>query len=447
MKTAFIPIMIALTILLSSGSVQAQVDANRICIHNGAEYYVTGIDHSSINNGCGKYYPSFSHWAALDARDYGKPGWWPWKIRGWSWTGMQANDYGSTWFWATVLQRSVDNPYSTTMTWNYPLNYALGLKSVSGSPGPVHNNVVPSSVQYLASAGLASSIVGKTIIYPSSYGGFDQYLNIFAVAGGTWTLPSTKPYYGVEFAYTVLPSNAFLIESNTSIYEYVWENLGPHGQYTSISDNERDCSMSKGGNKGKGYAIGQIGDTPYFYFWENKGDGVYTAWAMCLFVEDAVTIPVNVPGDLSLANPFVYYGFDVGSATVTPRITDHVWFLQAMTEDYDHSGSIRYLLADSPWYKYVPYGTLAPCVPYGPNGYRLPHQYDVVARYFVSLSDIWQHRPLPGYPACMYGTTTGGHSIAVPVDEDPKMLGMELKFCGFSGNGLAPTASYMVTFF
>jgi len=64
------------------------LDYNQLCIHNGGEYWVQGIDHSDPEMGGGKYYPSFAHWAA-EGMGTSPDFTWPWRIRGWAWTGMQ----------------------------------------------------------------------------------------------------------------------------------------------------------------------------------------------------------------------------------------------------------------------------------------------------------------------------------------------------------------------
>ncbi|MHC4945710.1 MAG: hypothetical protein ACYTG7_22090 [Planctomycetota bacterium] len=420
--------------------VQAQIEANRLCLHNGAEYYYPYDDHTIPERAGGKYFPSFAHWAGTDASDWGLPGFFPWKIRGWSWSSSQNLNYGVTWAFTALLQASVDNPWSTGMTFTYPLNHYNGLKPHSAWPWPVWWVNIPPT--------LSTATAGYDFICPSTYGGFDAYFNIFAFGEGLWTVPSTLPWYGWTFGYFIDVASALLLSSNISIYENVHYSWGPNGQYLNLSYNEMDCTMNAGGNKGRNYFIGSI-DNGYWFYYNNPCNGGQGEWGMCLFVEDAVTIPVSVPGSPNAWNPFAYagYAFDVGTATVTPNASSGAFFLQIMTEDYANPGTGRVLLASSPWQGLIPYSIPSACVPFGPAGYRLPHAWDIVTDFFASIYSIWQHNINPGYPGAVWGSTSGGHSIAIPVIPDPFLNGLELRICGFSTNGRAPSASYMVTFF
>jgi hypothetical protein len=387
------------------------LDANRLAIHNGGEYYVGGFDHS--NSGAGKYFPSFAHWSA---KGTGTPLGWPWQLRGWVWSGMQANNCKPTWYWSTALQYSVDNPWSTNMTFNYPVNYCLGLEPHSGPPWVVYSSP-------------------NGMVFPSSYGGFDPYLNIFAFGGASWNIPSTSPYYGYTFAFVTTPSNFIALPSVQSVYQYIWEA----GQYLVVSGDELDSTLKNGAHKGRGYSIGTDNISGYFYFWNNSCTGVDTAWDMCLLVNDAVTVPVNVPG--SPGSPFAKYGFDVGVATLMPVLTSNS-VLKVMYEDVFNPGTGRALLAASPYN--------GPAVPYGPVGFRLPHAWDPITAFFAGIWWVWGAIPpgiVPGYPAASYGTTVGGHSANVTIPTLPSLKCLELKFSGFSTAGRAPTASYMICFF
>lgn len=424
-------IVLALAVVFALGlfsTAKAQsLDVNRLCLHNGAEYYLPYYDHTLPNRGGGKYFPSFAHWSA---QGVGSPTTWPWQIRGWEWSGLQANNYGPTWKWGTFLQYSVDNPYATSMTFNYPVNYCLGLKPHSSWPWLVYQSHLPMS--------MPSAIADKIWVFPSTYGGFDSYLNVFATGVATWNFPSTLPYYGFWFAFVTATSNTITLASNSSVYEFVFENCGPYGHYILSSHNEMDCTTLNGGNKGRNYMIGTI-DHGGWYYYNNGCTGGSVEWGMCIFVQDAVTIPVNVPGAPNSWNGFASYGFDVGISTLTPLASSGQCTLKAMYEDYLNPGTSRALIAASPW--------SGPCVPYGPAGFRIPHAWDAVTNFFSGLWWVWQGNLAPGYPASMYGTTVGGHSIGVPIPADPALLCLELKYSGFSVNGKAPTASFMVCYF
>jgi hypothetical protein len=404
---------------------------NPLCIHNGGEYWVTGNDltHDDPEVGGGKYFPSFAHWAGQGTGD---PLSWPWKIRGWSWMGVQVKEpFSNTWIWQTCLQKSKDLPYASTMTWPYPLNYALGVVSPVEAPSPLLVDTVP--------VGAGSPIPGNLLLYPSSAGGFDAYLNLFATAEYTETIPSTQPFYGYEFGFILAPAaSAFEVPSGYSVYEYVWENKGTAAQYLVLSGNETDSSGNAGGNKGKSYSVGGLGGADFYYF-TNDGTGSMEEWAMCLLLEDVVAIPVNTTGASNSANPFAAYGFDTGVATLTPVVTSGDGALQIMTLDFANPGTGRILLAGHPWN--------GPAQPYGGAGYRLPFAWDFYTSFFLSITPFWFHSMMSGYPACSFGTTAGGHSPARPIPADPILYSIELRCCSFSAQGRAPSASYMITFF
>ncbi|MBU0754428.1 MAG: hypothetical protein KJ645_04770 [Planctomycetes bacterium] len=387
-----------------------------------------GIDHSLPENGGGKYFPSFSHWAGQGLE--GESTTWPWKILGWSWVGMQNAEPVQTWTWQTCLQKSRDFPYASTMTWPYPLNYALGVLSPTGAPSPLFTGTIPSSVGFVG---------GNSLLYPSSSGGFDETLNIVAAAEWTGTIASAQPFYGYQFSFLIpSASEAITVPSGYSVYQFVWENKGDAGQYLVFSGNENDASGTAGGNKGKSYSIGSLNGVDYYYF-PNEGNGSHQEWAMCLFLEDAVAIPVNTPGVTNAANPFAPYHFDVGVATVTPDVSSGAISLQLMTLDYANPNTTRILLAGSPWN--------GPAEPYGMAKNRLPHAWDLYTWFFLSTLYTWMHDIQPGYPACDFGLTAGGHSIAIPLPPDPVFFSLELRFCSFSTQGRHPSASFMTTFF
>ena len=56
-------------LLIMCGTASAQIEANRLCLHNGSEYYSNAgwMPHTSVNDGAGGYFPSFAHWASTEA--------------------------------------------------------------------------------------------------------------------------------------------------------------------------------------------------------------------------------------------------------------------------------------------------------------------------------------------------------------------------------------------
>jgi hypothetical protein len=428
---AFFLTLITLVLGIGSQTLAQDCKFNPLCIQNGGEYWVAGDDfiHDDPEAGGGKYFPSFAHWAGQGTGD---PISWPWKILGWSWMGVQVKEpYSNTWTWQTCLQQSKDFPYASTMTWPYPLNYALGVVSPVEAPSPLYMDPVPSV--------FGSPFAGNILLYPSSADGFDDYLNIFAVAEWTGTIPSTQPFYGYEFSFLLASTEpAINAPSGYSIYEYVWENKGTAAQYLVLSGNEMDATGFAGGNKGKSYSVGSLGGIDFYYF-ENDGTGSMEEWAMCLFLEDVVAVPVNTPGVANNANPFSIYNFDVGVASLTPVVTSGDGALQIMTLDFANPGTGRILLAGNPWN--------GPAVPYGGAGYRLPLPWDFYTSFFLSITPFWFHSVMNGYPACSFGTTAGGHSPKRPIPADPILFSIELRCCSFSAQGRAPSASYQITFF
>jgi hypothetical protein len=414
--------------LIFGGVASAQIQANRLCIHNGGDYYIIGFDHDLPNNGGGKYYPTYLHKPAMSL-PWTLPGNYTWKVAGWCFTGMQAQDFSTTWVWKTCLQYSIDNPYATTMTFVWPYMYCTGAIPHTGSYSVVYGGIIPTATPIVGGLGY---------VYPSSMGSMSPYLNVFLVASAVFNISGTAPFYGWSFAWSGPCSGAVTVPSAYSIYQFSWENMGPKNQYLILSGNEMDCTTANGGNKGKNYTIGSIFDAGYYYYWPNNCNGTDSEWAGCLFVCDTVTIPTNVPGTSHGATPFLTYGFDVGSGTVTPLASSGLAKLQLMTEDYNKIGT-RVLLAG--WR--VSGGGL----PYGASGYRLPHAWDIFTDFFASIIAVWGHVTLPGYPACQFGTTGGGHSIPVPIPPLPQLMCLELIYCGFSGSGFEPSAGYMVCYF
>lgn len=269
--------------------------------------------------------------------------------------------------------------------------------------------------------------------------GNGSYQNIFAAGGASWLLPSTKPFYGFEFGFAWDCASAVTVPSSSSIWDYVWQLKGPNTQYVLLSGDEVDC-LGGGGNKGRNYSI--IGDFTggYIWAWLNGCGGIAQEWAMCLLVCDAVTIPVNVPGGPTASNPFAPYGFDVGTATLTPLLSSNCVSLGFMTEDGSGIGGNRIVLAAF---------ALWPCVgPYGKRNFRMPHGFDVLTQMFLNLAPMFLHTPAPGYPGCMFGTTTGDHSAFVPFPADPALMCAEIRYSSYGlAKGAPMSASYMATYF
>lgn len=397
-----------------------------LCIHNGGEFFVNGPFHGFPNEGAGKYFPSFTHWTPTMG-DNGA--WYPWKLRGYCWAGCQGFNGGPTWYWESCLQASEDNPRNPMMSWDYPMLYQNGTVSYSGAPNPIYGGPVPTTVPLPGY---------NQFIYPSSLGGMDSYLNIFLTFNASWNIPSTKPFYSWKFGFEIPCASAITAPSSCSIWEFVWSMKGPNDQYVSLSGDETDCEGNPG-NKGRNYSLVCDVDNNRFWYWTNNGQGSDEEWAMCLFVCDAVTIPVNAPGASNSANPFASYGFDVGVATITPNLSSGNLSLGFTTEDGLDIGGARIVLAA------LGYGT---CIgPYGNSGFRVPHDWDVVTNLFLGVANMFMHTPSNNYPSCMIGTTIGAHTNLLPVS-DLSLLGAELRFSTFASNPYAPmSASYMATYF
>jgi hypothetical protein len=418
-----------------AGTADAQIVANRVCIQNGSEYYVNGPFYGFPNHGGGKYFPSFAHWpGTMDVNSNT----FPWKIAGWAFAGMQGPT-GTTnvWYWETVLQSSVDNPKSTTMSWDWPYLYATGMVPHTGAPMPIYGGTTPTTV--------GTVVGGQNWLFPSSYAGWDGYLNIFATGVASFFVPSTSPFYGWQFGFvlgTNIPcASAITISSYNSIWEFVWSsnfNAPPPGnQYCLLSGNEIDCLGGRG-NRGRNYSLISDSDNGYLWYWGNTGAGVSEEWDMCIFVCDAVTVPVNVPGAPNAANPFAGYSFDVGSPTLMPYQTTGCVQIGFMMEDYANPGGIGVGLA---------------CVLVIPVHYKSTYRIaniDPVTNIFLGLTGLFTAGYTPGYPACMFGTTTGGHTLLLPLPLNPSLVGAEFHYFSLQGNApgkLKPSAAYMVTFF
>ncbi|MHC4944648.1 MAG: hypothetical protein ACYTG7_16650, partial [Planctomycetota bacterium] len=296
----------AVALLLSSAAMAQSIAVNRLCVHNGGESYAPSA--GTHKYGGGKYFPSFLHIPAQS--EPWSTDTWPWKISGWGIESMKVCDFPSNvWTWKSCLQASMDNPYSTNMSFDYPVLYTTGLAHYD-TPNPIYENTIPAA---------CPDVGGLELTYPSSADGltYTPYLNIFVTITDVMTIPSTVPLYGYKFSWILASPSVITVPSAYSIYQFTWQDQGDDMQYLVLSTDETDCAGTGGGNKGKNYClIGMNG--PYFGFYPNYCTGGSVEWAQCLFVQDAVSIPVNVPGSTADSNPFNAYGFDVGSATVTP---------------------------------------------------------------------------------------------------------------------------------
>ncbi|MBU0754427.1 MAG: hypothetical protein KJ645_04765, partial [Planctomycetes bacterium] len=429
-------VLVAL-ILLGGTAMAQQINANRLCLHNGAEYFIGLTDKTGDNTGCGKYYPAPQHWAGK-GQNPGPNNHWPWKLQGWAWSANQGYIYGPTWYWVTTLGYSVDNPYATTMTWPYPFMHFAGLTH-NGFPGHIYSHVYPVAAP--------SVLFKRRTIVPSSLGGLDATdANNLAFGATTFTIASTAPLYGWNFGYSGPAASAFTLPSNISIYQYVYEGLGPYGQYQALSANEWDCTSATGGTKGRNHML--FRDDNYIYTYTNPCTGGFITWGMCLFVTDAVAIPVNIPGALNPHNPFAYagYTFDVGEGCVTPLSSSNQLQFQMTYEDYQNPGTSRFMLMGSPWVNYVPLGVKANCIPFGPVGNRLAHTVDALTDTAFTLLPFTVSGASGLYPACMWGTTIGALG-GIPLPLPNYFGGLEIKFTGISTTGRTPSASFHVTYF
>lgn len=364
----------AAIVLCLSVSADAQtLQQNQLCIHSGSEYYSNGGYFGYPNFGSGRYFPSFAHWSATSHNDAGNV--YPWHLGGWAWGGMMANAWGPTWYFETGLMESVDNPHNAFMSFDYPKLFCDGTVPASGFPQPIYGGVIPTGV---------SGIGGYGLVFPSSQGGFDAYLNFFAVGNASWSIPSGGAFYGYSFGFTIPCASALTLPSNSSVWENIWLSKGPYGQYCLLDGNNMDCLGTSGvGNKGRNYSLTCDYDNGYLWGWTNQGGGTGLEWAMCLFVCDAVTVPVNsgnTPG-----NPFFNYGFDVGTTTLTPYLSSNCVQLGFMTDDYQGAGTQRAVLAA---FGYLTGGGTTG--PYGSN-WRIPHAWDSLTNIFLQIIPFFMH--------------------------------------------------------
>ncbi len=414
---------------LVGGTADAQVQANRITIQNGGEYYDAGPYMGFPNHGGCKYFPSFAH---IPSAPFGTaPYTYPWKIAGWIWTGMQANVYGPQWFRTTCLQALPDMPHSPFMSFDYPQLYATGAVPPTCFPSPMNFGALPTIVPVVG---------GRNTMWPDSPGGV--YLGIFAVGAASWNIPSTAPYYGWEFAFALPCASAITVPSTTSIWEYVYKSDGPNPQYLINSFNEQDC-LGGPGNPGRNYSVISDTDNGYLWYWTNSGTGVYGGeYSMGLFVCDTVSLPMNVPG---AGGPFFLFGFDVGVATLMPKNSLNCQWLGVMTEDYTNSTPssglkpLILLLAVNPRIPGTP--------PINAHGDRLPHGWDAVTNLILGLAPLFAHYTSAGYPAAIFGSTAGGHSSVLPFPADPALFSVEFFMSTYSLQTKAVSAGYMSTFF
>jgi hypothetical protein len=159
---------------------------------------------------------------------------------------------------------------------------------------------------------------------------------------------------------------------------------------------------------------------------------------MCLYLCDAVTIPVNIPGAY-WGTPYVNYGFDVGVTCLTPYLSSGNLQIGFMTQDYTGQSGGRIILA-----AFAGWPTVGP---YGMKNYRLPHGWDILTNFFLGIPSLFIHAPQAGYPSSMFGTTYGAHSTFLPFPYDPALLCTEIIYSSYDiGNG-TPSAGFMATYF
>jgi hypothetical protein len=445
----------ALTLLLGGMTYAQTLPNSKLCLHNGSEYYVTGGFHCFPNHVATKYHPSYAHMAGL--RNDNFPGGYgvdyPWKIAGWAWGGMQGfNNYGPTWYWETCLQFSRDNPRHVKtsaetfdMTWEYPVLVATGQIPHSGAPYPIYGAAVP--------VGICGPMGGNDWQCPSTCGGWNAYMNIFACGWASWNISGTLPGYGWTFAFTLpcdypvcVPSVAGTAPCTcTSIWQSSYMCKGTHDQYVLLSGNEGDCNVadrSDDGNKTRNYSIIGDCDGGWLWYWNNTCDGRGEEWGMCLMVCDTVTIPVNTPGT---GGPFA--GFDVGPATLMPYSSEGCVVIDFMTDastPYGQCGAPHFILAGFG-------GACAPGnVPYKGGLYKLHHGWDLLTNVFLGVVGLYVHIPLPGYPACCFGTACGANTAigALWPSPSPLPVGTEITYESLAlSPGFPPSAGYMVTLF
>jgi hypothetical protein len=316
------------------------------------------------------------------------------------------------------------------MSFDYPQLYVSGTVPHSGYPMPIYGGQIPTSVPVVG---------GNLFQFPSSMGGYDAYLNVFATVGASFTIPSTLPDTPYDFGFIWDCASAITVPSNCSIWESVWCMKGPSGQYMVFSC-EGDCNQSWwAGQKGRNYSIIMDSDNGYIWYWTNGCTGTGEEMDMGLFLCDAITIPVNIPGAY-WGTPYTAYGFDVGVACLTPYLSSNNLQLGFMTQDYTGAGGDRIILAA---FSFWP-----PVGPIGKKNYRLPHGWDVLTNLFLNIPGVFQHKPTAGYPAPMFGTTCGAHSNFLNFPYDPLLLGAEFTYSSYPLNpGQPPSAGFRATYF
>jgi hypothetical protein len=462
--------------LVLGGVASAQtLPMSKLCLHNGSDYYVTGGFHCFPNHMSYKYFPSYAHLPGL-SKDFPLGGYgvnYPWKIAGWAWSGMQGyNNYGPIWYFETGLQFSRDNPRylnptAFEMTWDYPVMFATNQIAHGGAPYPIYGATIP------APPTIPPPMGGNDFQCPSSCGSWNTYLNIFALGWASWNISATAPGYGWQFAFTLPCDYPICVPSVggtapctcTSVMEFVYVCKGTHDEYVLMSGNEGDCNTADGvtddGNKVRNYSIIGDNDGGWLWYWSNACSGRGEEWAMCLLLCDAVTIPVNVPGDqITGNNPFIGLGFDVGPASLTPAYTEGCYQWQWMTDASAAMTNINTCMAPyiilggfsngCPCPVCIDYNKQYPGMPRTtPKAFRIWHGWDLLTNTLLGATFATQHLPLPGYPACCFGTACGGHSpFPIPVTPGVFAPGTEIVFEGLGiYSRFPPSAGYMVTIF
>ena len=454
--------------LLFCGTATAQYQPNELCINAGAQTWAGGPGFGGYgfpNHGMGKYFPSFTHWTGTEFP--AGTGNYPWKINGWGWNCMQGSTVSSNWYWSTCLHKSWDNPYDTTvygtppntrigMPWDYPRNWCQGIGDPAGSALPDHiwGGTLPGTVPGIGG--------DHGFIFPSSYGGDDQYWNVFAVSTGGVNTTVPTPFTIWSFSISGSCQGIWTAPSSHSIYEYVWD-CRPQtavAQYLNISAYEYDCTGTLGGligNKmGRNYTIGGDYDNGKYWGW-----GVSIEAGMCLMLCDIITIPVNSPGSTVGMNPYAGYGFDVGVATVCPYATSGCVIIRFMTIANQAPNQYRVILGalHYPPTPTVPWTWGSQCLTgWSIYGWRIPHAWDFLTNLFISYAPVFIHIPQPGYPAQFFASSVGSFTpLPVGVPPDPLLHCMEIHFSSMQfpifGHPVypdqqdgEPSASYMVTF-
>jgi hypothetical protein len=450
----------------------AQYQPNELCITAGAQSWAGGPGYGGYgfpNNGMGKYYPSFTHWTGTEFP--GGSGKYPWKINGWGWNGMQGSTTSSYWYWSSMLHKSWDNPYDTTvygtppnthigMGWDYPRNFCQGVGDTGALPDFIWGGTIPGTVPAIGG--------NHGVVFPSSYTGDDQYWNIFAVSSGGVTSPVPTPFTIWSFAIAGTCGGIWTVPSSHSVYEFVWccrpqTNVA---QYINISAFEYDCTGTAGGligNKmGRNYTIGGDYDNGRYWGWSVSIEAGH-----CLFLCDIVTLPVNSPGSPMGMNPYAAYGFDTGIAMVTPYSSAGCVTLRFMTQANQSPGFVRVVTGGLhygrtltvPWQWGDMFGNNPQClVGWSIYGWRVPHAWDFITNLLISSATIFIHVPQPGYPSSYFASSVGAHTpFPVPVPPDPALHCLELHFASMQfpifghpvypdQNDGQPSASFMPTF-